>query len=77
MFDILIQFAEESLEALPGDPFYSSYLAAAAFYTNRYNKARRALPSVSPSLLAALCPEIITHHLLGPLVPTVEPQPKQ
>lgn len=73
VFDILLQFAEESLETFPHDPFYSTYIAAAAFYTNRYNKARRALPDVSPSALAALCPEIMAHPLLGPLVPCVEP----
>lgn len=73
VYDIMIQFAEESLESLVGDTFYSSYLAAACFYTNRYNKCRRALPSASPSLLEVLCPEVMTHPLLGSLVPNSEP----
>jgi tetratricopeptide (TPR) repeat protein len=73
VWDIVIQFAEESLEVYPHNPFYSSYLAATYFYTNRYNRARRLLPDVSPSLLASICPEIISHHLLGPLVPQQEP----
>ena len=73
VYDIMIQFAEESLDNFPHDPFYSTYMAAASFYTNRYNKARKALPDVSPSVLANLCPEIMTHPLLGPLVPTIEP----
>lgn len=68
-YDTLIQFAEESLEALPADPFYSTYLAAAYFYTNRYNKARKVLPDVVASELAKLCPQIMEHPLLGPLVP--------
>ena len=62
-------FAEESLEAYPHDAFYSTYLAAAYFYTNRYNRARKMLPDVSPSLLADICPEIMVHPLLGPLIP--------
>lgn len=70
-YDILIQFSEESLEVYPHSPFYSSYLAAAYFYTNRYNRARRMLPDVDPVFLAELCPEIMTHPLLGLLVPTV------
>lgn len=69
VYDIVIQFAEESLEVYPHSSFYCTYLAAAYFYTNRYNKARKMLPDVSPSLLAELCPEIIMHPLLGPLVP--------
>lgn len=74
VFDIMIQFSEESLEHYPHDPFYSTYLVAACFYTNRYNKARRALPYASPSMLSSLCPEIMVHPLLGPLVPAEEPQ---
>lgn len=69
-YDVMIQFAEESLEVYPHSPFYSTYLAAAYFYGNRYNRARKMLPDVSPALLAELCPEIIKHPLLGPLVPT-------
>lgn len=69
VYDILIQFAEESLEVYPHSSFYCTYLAAAYFYTNRYNKARKMLPDVSPALLSELCPELIMHPLLGPLVP--------
>lgn len=69
VYEIMEQFAEESLEVYPHSPFYSTYLAASYFYTNRYNRARKMLPDVSPMLLAELCPEIIKHPLLGPLVP--------
>lgn len=70
VYDILVFFGEESLEAYPHDPFYSTYLAAAYYYTNRYNRARKMLPDVSPAMLAELCPEIMEHPLLGPLVPS-------
>ncbi len=70
VYDIMIQFAEESLEVYPHSSFYCTYLAAAYFYENRYNRARKMLPDVSPALLAELCPELIAHPLLGPLVPT-------
>ena len=69
VYDVMEQFAEESLDVYPHSPFYSTYLAASYFYTNHYNRARRMLPDVSPTLLAELCPEIISHPLLGPLVP--------
>ena len=69
VYDIVIQFAEESLEVYPHSSFYSTYLAASYFYTNRYNKARKMLPDVSPAMLAEICPELIMHPLLGPLVP--------
>ena len=70
VYDIMIEIAEESLEVLPHSSFYTTYLAAAYFYTNRYNRARRMLPDVSPVMLAELCPEFIKHPLLGPLVPS-------
>jgi tetratricopeptide (TPR) repeat protein len=70
VFDIVIEFAEESLGVYPHSSFYSTYLAAAYFYTNRYNRARRMLPDVSPAMLAEICPEIMVHPLLGPLVPS-------
>lgn len=69
VYDVMTQFAEESLDVYPHSPFYCTYLAAAYFYTNRYNRARKMLPDVSPAMLAELCPEIIKHPLLGPLVP--------
>ena len=69
MFEIMIPFCEESLDYFPQDSFYNTYLAAAYFYTNRYNSARRALQYAVPSQLNQLCPEIMTHPLLGPFVP--------
>ena len=69
VYDIIIIFANESLDVYPHDIFYSTYLAASYFYTNRYNKARQVLPDVSPDLLGEICPEIMVHPLLGPLVP--------
>lgn len=69
VYEVMEQFAEESLEVYPHSSFYCTYLAASYFYTNRYNKARKMLPDVSPMLLAELCPEIIKHPLLGPLIP--------
>lgn len=68
-FDLVIDFATESLELLPHDAFYSSYLVAASFFTNRYNRASRALPDVDPMLLLDLCPQIAMHPRLGPLIP--------
>ena len=72
LYDLLIDFGLESLELYPEHPFYSTFLAAAYFYTNRYNRASGMLPFVDPVLLAEICPEIIKHPRLGPLVPPVE-----
>lgn len=69
VYDILIEFGEESLGLYPHDRFYSTYLAAAYFYTNRYNKARKMLSDVDAVMLGEICPEIVVHPLLGPLVP--------
>lgn len=69
VYEVMEQFAEESLDVYPHSSFYSTYLAAAYFYMNRYNRARKMLPDVSPAMLAEICPEIISHPLLGPLVP--------
>ncbi|MBQ8703089.1 MAG: tetratricopeptide repeat protein [Bacteroidales bacterium] len=74
VYDILIQFAEESLELYPQSPFYCTYLAAAYFYTNRYNRASQVLPYVSAEFLSELCPEIVQHPRLGPLVPRQLPE---
>jgi len=68
MYDVMIPFCEESLDYFPQDAYYNTYLAAAYFYTNRYNSARKALQYAVPSQLALLCPEIMTHPLLGPLI---------
>lgn len=68
IYDILIEFAEESLQLYPHDLFYSSYLAAAYFYTNRYNRFRRLLADVQPSLLRQLCPQAWDNQALAPLL---------
>ena len=73
VYDILIQFCEESLGLYPHHPFYCTYLAASYFYTNRYNRASKVLPHVDPMALAELCPEIVAHPQLGPLVPSTSP----
>ena len=68
IYDILIEFAEESLQLYPHDVFYSTYLAAAYFYTNRYNRFRRLLADVQPSLLRQLCPQAWDNQALAPLL---------
>jgi len=72
VYDILIEFGEESLDLYPASPFYCTYLAAAYFYTNRYNRASQVLPHVDPMLLREICPELLSHPRLGPLVPLQE-----
>lgn len=72
VYEILIQFAAESLDIYPEHPFYCTFLAAAYFYTNRYNRASRVLPYVSPVLLAEICPEIMVNPHLAHLIPPVE-----
>lgn len=69
VYDILIRFAEESLDLYPNHPFYCTYLAGAYFYTNRYNRASRVLPYVRPDVLAEICPELLANPRLAPLVP--------
>ena len=64
-----IKEIDSFVDVYPHSSFYSTYLAAAYFYMNRYNRARKMLPDVSPAMLAEICPEIISHPLLGPLVP--------
>ena len=71
VYDILAQFADESLEIYPHNPFYSTYLAAAYYYTNRYNRASQVLPDVNPVLLAEICPEIMTNAHFSHLIPPV------
>ena len=68
-YNILVEFAEESLEIYPNNPFYCTYLAAAYFHLNRYNRASHVLPYVLPSVLAEICPEIMTNKHLAPLIP--------
>ena len=72
IYDALIDFGEESLELYPHDAFYSTYLAAAYYYTNRYNRASHMLPNVLPSMLAEICPEIMTNPHFSMLIPPVE-----
>ena len=68
-YDLLIEFAEESLALYPGNPYYSTYMAAACYYTNRYNRASRVLPHADPEMLLDICPDIANHPRLWPLVP--------
>lgn len=75
-FDTVIDFATESLDLYPHNSLYSTYLVAACFFTNRYNRASRAMPDVDPWLLRELCPPIILHPRLGPLIPTNRPDNK-
>lgn len=72
VYDILLQFAEESLEIYPRNPFYSTYIVASSYYTNRYNRASRMLPDADPALLEQLCPEIMTNPHFTHLIPTDE-----
>lgn len=71
-YDVLIEFALESLSIMPHDPFYSTYLAAAYFLTNRYNKANGCLPDVQSDLLAEICPKMMEHPRFAPLIPRKE-----
>ena len=68
-YELLIDFGEESLGVYPDDPYYCTYLAAAYFHTNRYNRASRVLPHADAWLLHEICPELCNHPRLGPLVP--------
>ena len=77
IYDILIEFAEESLQLYPHDLFYSSYLAAAYFYTNRYNRFRRLLADVQPSLLRQLCPQAWDNQALAPLLAALHDDSQQ
>lgn len=71
-YDILIVFAKESLEYYPHDTFYSTYIAAAYFLTNRYAKAKAVLTDVSPTLLYNICPRIFSHPRFAQLLPTLD-----
>lgn len=76
-YDTIIDFAEESLGIYPHDIFYSTYLAAACYYTNRYNKLRHALPDVHPVMLHEMCPEIWENPRLAPMLPELRPDNEQ
>jgi tetratricopeptide (TPR) repeat protein len=69
MYDILIDFAEESLQLYPDDPFYSTYLSAALFLTNRYNRLRHALPHADTGFLRKLCPQLWENPRVASLLP--------
>ena len=71
-YEILIDFALESLEIYHDDPFYSTFLAAAYFHTNRYNRASRMLPNVDTPLLRIICPEIFENPRLSAIIPPEE-----
>lgn len=71
VYDILIEFCLESLELYPHDPFYSTYLAAAYFMSNRYNSLRRTLPDVDPGSLHELCPSLWENPRLAPFLPSI------
>lgn len=68
-YNTLELFAIDSLQSFPHDPFYSSYLAAAYFRSNRYNRLRQILPDVNPSLLHDICPEMWLNPHLAPIMP--------
>lgn len=68
-YDDVIDFANESLNLFPYDWFYSTYLAAAYFRTNRYNSARRVMPNVDSLMMKEICPELAVHPLMGSLLP--------
>lgn len=57
-YDDLIDFAEESLEIYPHDAFYSSFLSAALFLTNRYRRLCLSLPDANKEILLELCPQM-------------------
>ena len=76
-YDTLIGFAEESLEIYPHDIFYSTYLAAAAFFTNRYNKLRHVLPDVHPVMLHEICPEMWKNPRLYSILPELKSDDEQ
>ena len=71
-YNTLEHFAIDSLHSFSRDPFYSTYLAACYFRTNRYNRLRQILPDVNAELLHEICPEIwLNPHL----VPIIHPLP--
>lgn len=69
VYELMIDFATESLELYPQHPFYSTYMVAVCFRTNRYNRAAQNMPYADPALLNEICPEIADHPRLGPLIP--------
>lgn len=73
MYDILTDFCMESLEIYPRDIFYSTYLAAAYFHTNRYNKLSHILCDVHPVMLREMCPAIWENPRLAALLPEMRP----
>lgn len=74
-YNEVIDFAQESLNILPKDGFYSAYLVAAYYHTNRYNSARQHLDNADLPLLSILCPEMPGNPLFSTLFPsTADPQ---
>ena len=71
-YNSLIDFAEESLSLYHHDDFYSAYLAAALFLTNRYKRLSQVLPDADPALLHKLCPRMWENPLVASILPKTE-----
>lgn len=71
-YDILIGFAEDSLQLYPHDKFYSTYLAACFYHTNRYNSLRRIMPDVDAETLHHICPEMWDNPVMAPIIPEIK-----
>ena len=69
LYDTLMTFAEDSLAIYPNDPFYSTYLAAAYYHTNRYNSLRRVIANAPTPMLHEVCPELWQNPLMAPILP--------
>ena len=56
-------YCQQMLEIYPDNVYFRTYLAAAFFNTGRYNRARRLLPDVDPTLMLELCPTITDNSI--------------
>lgn len=74
IYGVLIPFAEESLTIYPSDPFYSTYLAASYYHTNRYNSLRHIIVDAPEPMLREVCPELWENPLMAPILP---PSPEE
>lgn len=74
LLDVMIPFAEESLDMYPHSTFYSTYLAAAYYRSNRYNKARSRMLDAHVPLLLELCPSIGENPLFVDVLQAAEQQ---
>lgn len=59
----LMFYCQQMLEIYPDNVYFRTYLAAAFFNTGRYNRARRLLPDVDPTLMLELCPTITDNSI--------------